>query len=166
MKRLFRRLWALAILGPGIAWTYLLWLLIGKKKAIRLSGPLFTLATKPFARNWVPRMTDATDFSEFSPRMTKKFWLWGIFFDFCVVRDTGDVFEMNIRYCPICDVMKMMRLPEMTQFVCDADWQVARENIRHWTFRRKFQLSTGDPFCDHTYLRRVEESSDTPPGGG
>lgn len=164
MKRLFRRIWALAILAPGIAWTYLLWLFIGKKKAIQLSGPFFTLATKPFARNWVPKMTDATDFSQFSTGMKKNFWLWRPFFDFSIVRDTDDVFEMNIKYCPICDVMKILHLSELTHFVCDADWQVAKENKRHWTFRRKFQLSTDDPFCDHTYLRRMEETPSIPPG--
>jgi hypothetical protein len=158
MKILFRKLAAFITLAPGLTGLYILSLLVGKEKAIKLSGPLFTFVTKPFARNWVPKIDSASDFDNFSIRMKKKFWLWKLFFDFSIVEDNSEVFKLNVTYCPICDVIKAFGLSDLTPFVCEADWQVAKENEDKWLFKREHQLSTGDSFCDHTYLKKIENS--------
>lgn len=158
MKKLFRRIAATAILAPGIAMTYALALFVGRKKAIELCGPLFTWASRPFARNWVPKMESAADFGSFSTKMKKGLWLWRPFFDFSVVKDTGDGVEMKVTYCPICDTLKTLGLSGATPFVCQADWEVAKENRDKWRFQRSHQLATGDAYCDHTYLRKAEDT--------
>lgn len=156
MKKYFRRIGAVIILAPGLTGTYFLSFFIGKEKAIKLIGPLFTRVTKPFARNWVPKIDSASDFGNFSKRMKKKFWLWKLFFDFSIVEDNSDVFKLNVTYCPICNVIKTFGLSDLTPFVCEADWRVAKENEDKWLFKRKHQLATGDSFCDHTYLKKID----------
>lgn len=158
MKKFFRRMVAIAILAPGIIWTYFLSIFVGKEKAIKLCGPFFMLASKPFARNWVPKLEKASDFDDFSAKMRKGFWLWKPFFDFSIVKDNRDVFKLEITYCPICDVIQAIGLSGLAHFVCEADWQVAKENEGKWLFKRNYQLSTGDSYCDHTYIRKTEST--------
>jgi len=158
IKKTFRRIAAFLILAPGIIWTYFLSIFIGKEKAIKLCGPFFTLFSKPFSRNWVPKINSASEFDNFSTKMQKGFWLWKPFFDFSIVKDNSDEFKLKITYCPICDVIQTFGLSGLASFVCEADWQVARENEEKWLFNRKYQLSTGDSYCDHTYLRKKENS--------
>jgi hypothetical protein len=156
MKKIFRRIATFVILAPGIIWTYFLSIFIGKEKAIKLCGPFFTLVSKPFARNWVPKVDSASDFDNFSIKMQRGFWLWKPFFDFSIAQDNSDVFQLKITYCPICDVIQTFGLSDLAPFVCDADWQVAKENEEKWIFTRTYQLSTGDSYCDHTYLRKTD----------
>ncbi len=158
MKKSIRRFAAFITLSPGLTGVYFLSFLIGKEKAIKLFGPLFTIATKPFARYWVPKIESASDFGNFSNRMKKKFWLWKLFFDFSIIQDKSDIFELNVTYCPICDVIKTFGLSDLAPFVCEADWQVAKENKDKWLFKRQHQLATDDSFCDHTYLKKIENS--------
>lgn len=155
MKKLLRRCVAMAILAPGISWTYFLSVFIGKERAIKVCGPFFTIASKPFSRFWVPNVESSSDFDNFSTRIRKGFWLWKPFFDFSVVQDNCDVFKLKITYCPLCDVMQTLGLSGLAPFVCEADWQVAKENEDKWLFKRKRQLSTGDLDCDHTYVRKT-----------
>lgn len=155
MKKYFRRITAVIILAPGIFWTYFLSIFIGKEKAIKLCGPFFTLASLPFSRSWVPKVESAADFDNFSAKMQKKFWLWKPFFDFSIVKDNSELFELRITYCPICDVIQSFGLYDLAPFVCEADWQIAKENKGKWIFKRVHQLSNGDLYCDHTYLRKT-----------
>jgi len=155
MKKYFRRIAAVIILSPGLTGTYFLAFFIGKEKAIKLIGPLFTFATKPFAGYWVPKIKSASDFGDFSKRMKKKFWPWKLFFDFSIVEDNSEVFKLNVTYCPICDVIKTFGLSGLTPFTCKTDWRVAKVKEDKWLFKRKHQLSTGDSFCDHTYLKKI-----------
>jgi hypothetical protein len=155
MKRTIRRFLAFMMLGPQVLWTRFLSIFIGKERAINLCGPFFTKATMPFSRNWVPKLQCASDFDSFSSKMQKNFWLWKPFFDFTIAQNDSDVFKLEITYCPICDVIQMLGLPDLAPYVCEADWQVAKENEEKWIFQRKYQLSTGDSHCDHTYLRKT-----------
>lgn len=155
MQKYFRRVTALLVLAPGLAGVYALSLFTGRERAIQWCGPFFTRATRPFARSWVPKIESAADFEAFSTRMKSSFWRWKPFFDFSIVRDDSEVFELKITYCPICDVIKTLGLSELAPFVCEADWQVADDNKEKWLFRREYQLSTGDPHCNHTYGKKT-----------
>lgn len=155
MRRLFRRSAALLILAPGVVWTHFLSLFLGRERAIRVCGPFFTLASLPFARNWVPKAESVSDFDNFSARMKKKFRLWEPFFDIAIEQDDDNVFKLNITYCPLCDVIGALGLPGLAPYICEADRQVATENRDKWLFVREHQLATGDPCCDHTYLRKI-----------
>jgi hypothetical protein len=155
MKKAIRRFLAFIMLSPGILWTRFLSIFIGKERAIKLCGPFFTKATMPFARNWVPKLQCASDFDSFSSKMQKNFWLWKPFFDFSIVQDDSEVFKLKFTYCPICDVYQLFKLSGLTHYACEADWKVAKENEEKWTFQRKHQLSTGDSYCDHSYLRKT-----------
>jgi hypothetical protein len=52
-------------------------------------------------------------------------------------------------------MLKTLGFSELTQFVCDADREIANENEDKWLFKREHQLATGDSYCDHTYLRKL-----------
>ena len=40
--------------------------------------------------------------------------------------------------------------------MCQADWEIAKDNRDKWTFERSYQIGTGDSFCDHTYKRKTK----------
>jgi hypothetical protein len=154
MKMIFRKTIAFLLIAPAAMWTHLISLFIGKEKAANFCGPYFTLATKPFAWFLAPHINHAADFDHVFSGMQKKFWLWKLFFDFSIGKNTTDILQLNITYCPIQDMLKNLYFPELTLFVCDADWKIANENEDKWLFKREHQLATGDSYCDHTYLRK------------
>jgi hypothetical protein len=155
MKMIFRKTMAFLLIGPAALWTHLISLFAGKAKAANFCGPYFTLATKPFARFLAPHIHCADDFDRVFPGMQKKFWLWKLFFDFSISENTNDIFKLHITHCPIQDMLKTLGFSELTQFVCDADREIANENEDKWLFKREHQLATGDSYCDHTYLRKL-----------
>jgi hypothetical protein len=163
MKMIFRKTMAFLLIAPAVAWTHLISLFVGKEKAANFCGPYFTLATKPFARFLAPHINCAADFDRVSPGMQKNIWLWNLFFDVSISENTNDIFRLHVAYCPIQDMLTNLGFSELTQFVCDADRKIAKENEDKWLFQREHQLATGDSYCDHTYLRKCCSTEETPP---
>ena len=154
MKGLFRRMLGVIIVLPTVVTVYALALFEGKKKAVTRCGPRLTAMAKWSLRFWVPKLNDASEFDFFAPRMRSRFWLWKPFYDITVVKEDANTFGLRVENCPFCEALNAFGLPALGPYVCQGDWEMAKEHADKWRFKREHQIGTGDDFCDHTYLRK------------
>jgi hypothetical protein len=47
----------------------------------------------------------------------------------------------------------MAGVPELNSYVCQGDWEIAKEHKGKWEFEREHEIGKGDSYCDHTYKR-------------
>ena len=85
--------------------------------------------------------------------MRARFWLWRLFYDIEILKEDPNVFKLKVTNCPFYEALAMLGLKELGPYLCQADWEVAKDNFDKWGFHRENQIGTGDPFCDHTYHR-------------
>ena len=154
MKRLFRKILGMIIVLPTVIKVHAFSLFEEKEKAVTRFGPSVTAMAKWSLRFWVPKLKDASDFGLFASRMKARFWLWKPFYDITVVRDDENTFELRVENCPFCEAFNKFGLPALGPYLCQGDWEMAKENSDKWQFKREHQIGTGDGFCDHTYLRK------------
>lgn len=154
MKRFLRNMFVGVFLSPLIAYVHILFTLVGRDKAIRTVGRSLTYGAKRSLKYWVPVIASAVDFDEFTPKMKSRFWLWRILYDIDITKETKDCIMLRVSNCPFCEVLNVIGLKELSPYVCEGDWAIARENVDKWCFERKHQIGTGDSFCDHTYSRK------------
>jgi hypothetical protein len=156
VKKLFRQtIGILAVLPAALrVWVYSPFL--GRDKAVARFGPSITAMAKFSLRFWIPKVATASDFSSLTSRMKSRLWLWKPFFDLSVVQDDSDTLKLKIENCPFCEAFCHLGLAEMAPYVCQGDWEIAADNADKWDFQRNYQIGTGDSFCDHTYLRRIQ----------
>lgn len=138
---------------PTICLVYVLALVGGKERAIRLIGPLVTGAAKASLRYWVPSIQDASQFDVFRRAIRSNIRRWRPLYDVSVVEDTCDIFKINVTNCPFCEVFQLVGLRDMNSYFCQADVKIAEENKGKWIFERTRTIGAGDLFCDHTYRR-------------
>jgi hypothetical protein len=161
MKNAFRKLAALVAFGPFIVAIHVTSLVVGKRKAVRLWGPIVTFTTRLSLYLFVPRIEDASQFDDFRRFFRSRLnWAWKPFFDARVEQDDEDTFRLHVANCPFCEVFIGAGLGEMGPYVCQADWDMARRNIERWEFERVHQIGTGDAFCDSTYRRKEGGGND------
>ena len=79
--------------------------------------------------------------------------LWKLFYDIEILKEDPNTFKLQVTNCPFCEALAMLGLKELGPYLCQADWEVAKDNFDKWGFHRENQIGTGDPFCDHTYHR-------------
>lgn len=153
-KKLFRQIAALIVVLPTVVMVYVLTPFMGKEKAIAFCGPNVTAMAKRSLRYWVPQIETAAEFDLFPSRVKARFRLWKPFFDFSVVQEDHDTFKIHVQNCPFCEAFNRLGVSQMGPYLCQGDWEMAREHSDKWGFDRKHQIGTGDSFCDHTYLRK------------
>ncbi len=153
MKKYFRFLAGFLIVFPFMVTTKFLSLFIGNEKAVKLIGPYTTKTAKKMLRYWVPSIERPEDFDKFSIKMKKKFWLWKPFYDIEIIHDNSDVFQLHITNCPFCEVLNNFGFEKLSKYVCEGDWEIAKENSDKWLFERSHQIGSGDEYCNHTYKR-------------
>jgi hypothetical protein len=144
----------LIVVLPTVIKVYALAPLIGKEKAIGHCGPKVTALAKWSLRFWVPKLKDASEFDLFAARMKDRFWLWKLFYDIAVVQEDQNTFGLRVGNCPFCEAFNSFGLSALGPYLCQGDWEIAKENADKWRFKREHQIGTGDDFCDHTYLRK------------
>ena len=153
-KKFFRQIAGFMVVLPAVAKVYVLAPFIGKERAIAICGPGVTAMAKWSLRFWIPKIEDAVEFDSFPSRMKARFRLWKPFFDLSVVQEDRNIFKINVYHCPFCEAFRKLGVSEMGPYLCQGDWETAKENSDKWGLQRKHQIGTGDSFCDHTYLRR------------
>lgn len=155
MKTAFRKAVALIAFGPFILMIHLTSLIMGRRRAIRLWGPVVTFVTRLSLNVFVPKIRDASEFDVFMRRFESRLsWAWEPLFDVQMEQDGPDAFKLQVTNCPFCEVFANSGLAEMGPYVCQADWDLARDNYDSVVFERCHQIGTRDAFCDHTYRRR------------
>jgi hypothetical protein len=153
-KKLVRKIAGLTVAIPTAVKVYALAPFIGKEKAIVFWGPGVTAMAKRSLRYWVPQIKTAAEFDSFPSRIKARFRLWRPFFDLSVVQEDHDTFRIHVQNCPFCEAFNSLGMSQMGPYLCQGDWEVAKEHSDKWGFHRKHQIGTGDSYCDHTYFRR------------
>ncbi|WP_028584433.1 L-2-amino-thiazoline-4-carboxylic acid hydrolase [Desulfogranum mediterraneum] len=157
MKKYLRLFCGLIAVFPLIVSTRLLSIFVGQDKAVKCIGPLATAGAKRLLKYWVPRARKSDDFDSFAARMKENFWLWRPLYDIEIQREEKDVFELYISNCPFCEILNSFGLSTLSRYVCEGDWEIAKEHPDQWLFERSHQIGSGDTYCNHTYKRIMED---------
>lgn len=139
---------------PFALMIYLLSPFIGKDKAIKLIGPLATYVAKFALIFFVPRIKGASEFHLVSSKIKERYWLWKPLFDYSIAYQNQNLVQLHVSYCPFYEALNKLRLKEMGPYICQGDWEIAKDYSDKWDFDRVHQIGTGDNFCDHTYKRK------------
>jgi hypothetical protein len=153
MKKTIRYIVAFLIVSPFMILFYLLRILLKKERIFQILGPLVTNITKQTLRVWAPSLNNPKEFDLFPSKMKKNFWIWKPFYDFEIVEETKDTLKFHVWNCPFCEVLNYCNLSDLSPYLCQADWEYAKEHKDQWNFERHHEIGTGDSFCDHTYKR-------------
>ena len=153
MKKVFRKIFGLIIVSPFVVASKLLSIFLGQEKAIQVVGPKLTKSAKRSLKFWVPKIDNAKDFDAFAAKMKKNFRLWKPLYEIEISEESNDVFKLHVSNCPFCEALDRLGMSKLSPYVCEGDWAIARDNADKWKFERKYQIGTGDSYCDHTYKR-------------
>ncbi len=153
--KIFRKLVGLHFALPFFIMVKIASLFIGKEKAIELLGPVVTSASKILGSIFmVPRIGSYADFDIFVSRMRRKIWFMKPLYDIAVFHLDRDKIVLNYANCPLCEGFSSLGLTELSPYLCQGDWEIAKDNADKWDFERTHQIVTGDGYCDHTYKRK------------
>lgn len=149
----FRKISGYMVVSPIFISSKLLSLFVGPDKAVETIGPAVTQLAKLSLKFWVPTINSSKDFDLFSAKMKRNFRFWKPFYDVKICEENDDIFKLHVSNCPFCVALNRLGLSKLSEYVCEGDWAVARENFDKWRFERNNQIGTGNTFCDHTYKR-------------
>ena len=152
--KLFRGILSLIIIIPVVLMVYIFSLIIGKQRAIEFWGPMMTFTGKILLLSLIPKINSPSEFDLFSERLEANLWRWKLMYDISVAYKDDDIIKLNYANCPFCAAYKQVGLPEIIPYLCQGDWDFAKENVELWEFERNHQIATGDGYCDHTYKRK------------
>ena len=152
IKTLGRRIIGFIVVLPSALAFYTLKPFLGRKRVTERVGYRLTKSAKWSLRFWVPRIESPSEFYRFPEIMKARFWLWKLFYDIEILKEDPNVFKLRVTNCPFCEALAGLGLKELGPYICQADWEVAKDNFDKWGFRRENQIGTGDSFCDHTYF--------------
>lgn len=144
------------MITPIALLTHLLSIIIGKKRAIKKLGLIVTLSAKSMQKYFPPKINNALEFDEFMEKVKPKYNLykfWSIIFDYPVKFPDENSVLLEIKNCPFADALKAFRVTEFGNYMCQGDWEVAKDNSKKWKFERKGTIGTGCKVCDFKYVR-------------
>lgn len=153
-KQFFRLIVGLLSVSPAVLKVWVLTPFFGRENAVKACGSRLTSAAKLSLKLWIPKISTASEFDRFPSKMRARFWLWKPLFDIAVIEEDQNKFKLNITNCPFCEALQKLGCPELSPYICQGDWEMARENANRWAFERYHQIGSGEPYCDHTYLRK------------
>jgi hypothetical protein len=156
MKFVFRQVVGFLVASPFIVLTYLSAVCVGRERSVEFWGPVLTRYAKGIVKLTVPNIHDASEFDRFASELKTRFQFWKPVYDYSVAYEDRNTLKMSFVNCPFCEALKSVGLSELSPYVCQGDWAVAKDNTDKWTFERQHQIGTGDDFCDHTYKRKQE----------
>ena len=156
MKKLFRVCIGLLAVAPIAGLTYLFAFMMGKQQAVQRLGGVVTQYAKLFQQFFPPTISKASEFDLFKEKVKPQhplYKVWSLLYDYPVEYPDDDSVLLVIKNCPFSDALKMLKLPEFGEYMCQGDWEVARENSHKWRFERTGTIGTGCEVCDFWYIR-------------
>ena len=154
MKSIFRKIIGFSIAIPFTLMIYIFSAFLGKEEAIQLLGPFATRIAKLMLIFFVPRIKNAREFDLVPSKIKEKFWLWKPLFDYSISYEDSNIVKLYVSNCPFYEAFDKLGLREMGPYICQGDWEIAKEYFDRWDFERSHQIGTGDSFCDPTYKRK------------
>jgi len=102
----------------------------------------------------IPTLQKDEEFSVFSAKMKKT--VSKIPFEKSEITiDEPDMVKFKVTVCQFVEVAKLLGMSELAKAFCDADIVYCQKYQPNIVFERKFTLEKGDPFCDHTYKKKI-----------
>jgi hypothetical protein len=151
------RFWiGLLVVAPIAVFTHVLALVIGKERAVGKLGGVVTMCAKSLQQFFPPTITNASEFDRFKEQVKPQYLLykiWSILYDYHVEYPDDDSVLLVIKNCPFANALKIVKLPEFGVYMCQGDWEVAKDNSQKWKFERTGTIGTGCEICDFKYIR-------------
>ena len=154
MKNPFRQIVGFMLVSPFGLMVSVFALFIGRQSAIKFWGPSLTLLAKRAVNFTVPKIESASEFDLFKSKLLANLESWKPLFDVSIAHQDKNTLKLHMTNCPFCEVSNHLGLSEFGPYICQGDWEVAKDNADKWDFERQHQIGTGDSFCDHTYKRK------------
>ena len=156
MKKMIRLSIGLIVVAPIASLTYLLSLAVGKHKAVKKLGFLVTICAKSLQQFFPPKINNASEFDIFKEKVKPQYAIykiWSILYDYSVEYPDENSVLLLLRNCPFADALKIFKLDEIGPYMCQGDWEVAKDNSKKWKFERKGAIGKGCEVCDFKYIR-------------
>lgn len=153
MKNVFRLFIGFIVAIPVAVPTHLLSLFTGKEKAVKILGPSVTAMAKLLQQFFPPTISKASEFDRFKSRLYDRQKIWGLLYDYPVEYPDEDTAKLVIKNCPFAEALIHLNISEFGHYMCEGDWEVAKDNAEKWQFERNCTIGTGGTICDFTYKR-------------
>ncbi len=153
IKNFLRIIIGLIVATPFAILTYILSVFMSKQKAIKFLGPAATFFAKTGQQFFPPKIKDSSEFDKFKVKVKDKQKIWRILYDYQIEYPDENTVKLPVRNCPFADALKILKISEFGTYICQGDWEVAKDNSDKWKFERSCQIGTGGKICDFTYIR-------------
>ena len=153
MKNGFRVCIGFLVAFPLALITHVISPFIGKQKAVALLGPVATAYAKLLQQFFPPKIYKASEFELFKIRLKDRQRLWGLIYDYPIEHLDDNTVQLNIKNCPFAEAMFKLKVSEFGPYICQGDWEVAKDNSDKWLFERSCTIATGGKICDFTYKK-------------
>lgn len=153
MKNKFRIFVGLIVVAPIALFTYLISFFTGKQRAVAILGPKTTIFAKLLQQFFPPKINSASEFDLFRSKLKGKQKIWSVLYDYPIEHSDENIVKLVIKNCPFAEAIIKFKIPEFGYYMCQGDWEVAKDNSDKWTFERSCTIGTGSTLCDFTYKR-------------
>ncbi len=126
-----------------------------RERAIEIMRPSIVKVAKTFVRILVPSVNSAADFDKLKDTIIRRAGRLWPFYDIAIAENNDNLLKLHVSNCPFAELAIRLGYIDIGPYVCQGDWEVAKDNIDKWVYERKHQIGTGDSFCDHTYKRKI-----------
>ncbi|MCG8334229.1 MAG: L-2-amino-thiazoline-4-carboxylic acid hydrolase [Proteobacteria bacterium] len=151
MKKYFRLFIGFIVVAPIALLTYFVSFFTGKQKAVEILGPKVTMIAKLMQQFFPPKISSASEFSLFKSKLKDKRKIWSMLYDYPIEYPDDNTVKLMVKNCPFAEAIVKLNIPEFGCYMCQGDWEVAKDNSDKWTFERNCTIGTGGTVCDFTY---------------
>ncbi len=72
--------------------------------------------------------------------------MW-LFYDITIAEKNDNLLKLHVANCPVAEMAVRLGYSDIVgPYICQGDYEVAKDNIDKWDFKRKHQIGTGDTF--------------------
>ncbi|MBU4262933.1 MAG: L-2-amino-thiazoline-4-carboxylic acid hydrolase [Proteobacteria bacterium] len=153
MKNEFRLFIGFIVATPFALLTHLISIFTGKQKAVTILGPKVTIFAKSMQQFFPPKINNASEFELFKTKLKDKQKIWSVLYDYPIEYPDENTAKLIIKNCPFAEAMIKLNISEFGHYMCQGDWEVAKDNSEKWKFERSCTIGTGGTICDFTYKR-------------
>ncbi|MEH0022837.1 MAG: L-2-amino-thiazoline-4-carboxylic acid hydrolase [Desulfobacter sp.] len=158
MKNQFRLFIGFLVATPIALLTLLVSLFTGKQRAISILGPKVTIVAKSAQQFFPPKISNASEFELFKTKLKDKQKIWSVLYDYPIEFPDENTAKLVVKNCPFAEAVIKLNICEFGYYMCQGDWEVAKDNSDKWEFERRCTIATGGTLCDFTYKRIKNEN--------
>lgn len=153
VKEKFRLFIGVIVVTPFALLTYFLSIFAGKQKAVTILGPTVITFAKLMQQFFPPKINKASEFDLFKSKLKKRQKIWSLLYDYPIELPDQNTVKLIIKKCPFAEALIKLNISEFGYYMCQGDWEVAKDNAEKWKLERTCTIATGGKLCDFTYKR-------------